>query len=151
MKEKEEYISTVRVVEDENGELIIPLDDKLLNTVGWNIGDTIAFEQKPDGSFLLKKDESEFYSWVLVETVAQYRMRYCVRTPVGKEEWALDEVCFVDQENGPKEFSQKFLGETIISQRVISEKEALDLCKQDNEGVADNWTDDLIKKNYFLS
>lgn len=65
---------------------------------------------------------------VIVETVQQFRHRYVVEVPVGKKDWALDTVVAEQA----KEFSQLHLGETIVSHRVISEKEAFDLCLEDN-------------------
>jgi hypothetical protein len=67
--------------------------------------------------------------WVLVDTVSQFRQRYVVEVPKGKSEYALDSVTMEDV----KEFSQKHLGETIVSHRVISEKDALDLFDEDND------------------
>jgi isopentenyldiphosphate isomerase len=66
---------------------------------------------------------------VLVETVSMFRMRYMVEVPKGKSEWALDTVVMQEA----KEFSQKHLDETIVSHRVVSKKEALELCDQDND------------------
>lgn len=67
--------------------------------------------------------------WVLVETVSQHRMRYMVEVPVGKAEYALDAVVCEEA----KEFSQEFIGETIVSHRVLTEQEALNLCDIDNQ------------------
>ena len=71
---------------------------------------------------------SEKTQFVLVETISQYRMRYVVEVPVGvddynndKELWALDVVTCDDAE----EFSQEWLGETILSHRVVKKKEIL--------------------------
>lgn len=79
---------------------------------------------------------------VLVETVSQFRQRYVVEVPVGIDDfgndktlWALDTVT-CDQ---AKEFSQHWLGETIVSHRVVSEQEALQIFDQDNAYLND-WT-----------
>lgn len=66
--------------------------------------------------------------WVLVETVEIFRMRYMVEVPEGKKEHALDTVTMREA----KEFSQEWKGETIISHRVMTEKEALKLYDEDN-------------------
>ena len=66
---------------------------------------------------------------VLVETVSLFRMRYVVEVPAGNKEYALDTVVC----NEAKEFSQKYLDETIVSHRVISKEEALKLVDHDNE------------------
>ena len=74
--------------------------------------------------------------WVLVECVDMFRMRYMVQVPKGKAEWALDTVSMKEA----KEFSQEHLGETIVSHRVISEKDALALAVEDNK-YGSTWTD----------
>lgn len=65
---------------------------------------------------------------VMVEAIQTFRQRYVIEVPVGKKDWALDTVTCEQA----KEFSQLYLGETIISHRVISEKEALEQCFIDN-------------------
>ena len=73
--------------------------------------------------------------WVLVETVEMFRMRYCVEVPAGKKEYALDTVTMREA----KEFSQEWKGETIISSRVVTEKEALKIYDEDNPSFK-GWT-----------
>ena len=68
------------------------------------------------------------FEWVLVECVDMFRMRYMVQVPKGKKEYALDTVTLHEA----KEFSQEHIGETIVSHRVISEKDALALAVEDN-------------------
>jgi hypothetical protein len=65
---------------------------------------------------------------VLVETVSMFRIRYVIEVPAGHSDYALDTVTM--QEG--KEFSQKHLDETIVSHRIIDEKEILELCDNDN-------------------
>lgn len=87
----------------------------------------------------MSKEETQL---VLVETISQFRIRYVVEVPIGvddygndKQLWALDTVTCDEAE----EFSQKHIGETILSHRVITKKEALRLCDEDNE-YANIWT-----------
>lgn len=82
--------------------------------------------------------------WVLVETVSMVRMRYMVEVPVGKSDYALDTVVMQDA----KEFSQKFLDEIIVSHRVLSKKDALELCDADNE-YCKSWDVSTKEKNFF--
>lgn len=83
---------------------------------------------------------------VLVETVSMFAHRYLVETPVDQTEWALDTVACQDA----KEFSQKFLDETVVSHRVVTKQEALDLFRNDPEhSYSKEWDDDLIVKNSF--
>jgi len=129
---------TIKLEEDKNGELILPLSDELLKEVGWKEGDTLQWKDNENGSYTLsKKNDSIETEWVLVEAISQFRERYVVEVPKGKSEYALDTVTMDEA----KEFSQKHLGETIVSSRVISEKDALDLFDEDNDYLKD-WDDD---------
>lgn len=113
----------------------IELPDDVLKQAGFEVGDTLVWNDNKDGSYTLsKKMETEL---VLVECVSQFRQRYIVRVPKGKSEWALDTVCMEEAQ----EFSQKHLGETIVSHRVISEREMFDLCDEDND-YARVWSDE---------
>lgn len=89
--------------------------------------------------------------YVLVETVSMFRMRYVVEVPVGTDDygndkalWALDTVTMEEA----SDFSQEHLGETIVSHRVVSKKEALELCDQDNS-YAKDWTKDKKVEVFF--
>ena len=79
---------------------------------------------------------------VLVETISQYRIRYIVEVPVGKTDWALDTVTC----DMAKEFSQQFVGESLLSSRVIEEEEMLELFVQDNS-YAKSWSIETIYEN----
>jgi len=91
--------------------------------------------------------------WVLVECVSSFRIRYMVEVPTGKAEWALDTVTM----NEAKEFSQESLGEQIVSHRVVTEADALALCRQDNDYVTwsshapTTWDDEHVKSVFFTS
>jgi len=96
---------------------------------------------------------SEKTQLVLVECVSMFRMRYLVEVPIGtdkyghdKKEWALDTVSMEEA----KEFSQKHIGETIVSSRVISKEEALVLCDQDND-YAINWPEEQKIGQFFTT
>ena len=91
--------------------------------------------------------------WVLVEAVITLRMRYMVEVPVGnddydndKSEWALDTVTMQEA----KEFSQEFLGEQIVSHRVVTKEEALTLCDKDND-YGSSWDEETKIKNFFTT
>ncbi len=135
---------TIKLEEDGYGNLIIPFTAELLEEVGWKEGDTLQWTDNKDGSFMITKQiETE---WVLVETISQFRQRYVVEVPKGKSEYALDSVTTEDV----KEFSQKHLGETIVSHRVISEKDALDLFDEDNDYLQ-GWNDEQKMQTGFTS
>ena len=122
----------VKLEQDENGDLILPLSDKLLQSVGWKIGDTVVWKDNEDGSWSMSKKPTT--KIVLVDTLVSYRMRYAVELAEDSpEEWALDtvtgELC--------PEFSQECLGEQIVSHRVITEAEFLQQFDKDNSYLAD--------------
>lgn len=82
--------------------------------------------------------------WVMVETVSQFRMRYMVQTPVDHPEYALDTVACAEA----KEFSQDWVGETIMSHRILTEQEALEQCNKDND-YCKSWSDDQKINAFF--
>jgi hypothetical protein len=47
-----------------------------------------------------------------------------------------------------KEFSQLPLGETIVSHRVVTKEEALEMCDVDND-YCSSWTDELKIKTFL--
>lgn len=134
--------STKEIKRYPNGEQYIEFTNEEMEVVGWSPGDTVVWKNNGDGSYTLTKKEGT--EWVLVETVLTYRMRYCVEVPVGKAEYALDTVSMEEA----KEFSQKALGETIVSHRVVSEEEALALCREDNDYLS-TWDDGKLKESFF--
>ena len=82
--------------------------------------------------------------WVMVETVSQFRQRYMVEAPADHPEYALDDVTC----ETAKEFSQHWVGETIMSHRVVSKEEALKLCDEDNS-YCSSWDDDKKVSVFF--
>jgi len=142
---------TISLEEDpETGDLILPLNDDILEQTGWKTGDSIDWIDNKDGSWTMKKIETQ---WVLVETISTFRERYMVEVPVGtdqygkdKADWALDTVTLEEA----KEFSQEHLGETIVSHRVVTKEEALAMCDKDND-YARVWNDELKMKSFFTT
>jgi len=140
---------TISLEEDpKTGYLILPLNDDILEQAGWKTGDNIDWTDNKDGSWTMKKIETQ---WVLVEAVSTFRERYMVEVPVGKDQydkdkslWALDTVTLGEA----KEFSQEHLGETIVSHRVVTKEEALAMCDVDNDYV-NFWSDELKMKTFF--
>lgn len=82
--------------------------------------------------------------WVMVECISMFRERYMVEAPKDHPEYALDDVTM----ERPKEFSQKWLGETITDHRVVSEAEALEICDIDNDYTKE-WTNEQKFKAFF--
>lgn len=130
----------ITLEKDENGDLILPLGDELCAELGWKIGDTIKWIDNGDGSWTMKKLDTEL---VLVECISTFRMRYVVEVPAGKKEWAMDTVVC----NEAEELSQEHLGEQIVSHRVISQEEYLRVFDEDNDYLK-SWDDE--KKLQFI-
>lgn len=82
--------------------------------------------------------------WVLVECVEHFRKRYICEVPKGKELYALDTVSM----EKATEFSQKYLDMNIISHRVVTLKEALEICDEENV-YASKWNDEQKLKAFF--
>jgi hypothetical protein len=142
---------TITLEEDsETGDLILPLNDEILEGTGWKTGDNIEWIDNKDGSWTMKKIESQ---WVLVEAISTFRQRYMVEVPVGidrhgkdKTLWALDTVTLEEA----KEFSQEHLGETIVSHRVVTKEEALVMCDKDND-YTKVWNDEMKIQAFFTT
>jgi hypothetical protein len=96
------------------------------------------------------KEETQ---WVLVECVSTFRKRYMVEVPLGTDDygndktlWALDTVTMEEA----KEFSQEYLGEQIVSHRVVTYDEALALSDKDNDYTV-SWDTDTKVTNFFTT
>lgn len=138
----------VSLEEDDNGELILPLSDAILAGLDWKTGDLIEWIDNKDGSWTMKKRKTQL---VLVEAISTFRQRYLVEVPTGTDQygydktlWALDTVTSEEA----KEFSQKHLGETIVSHRVVTADEALQLCDEDND-YCKNWSEENKINTFF--
>ena len=68
-------------------------------------------------------------NWVLVSCVQQFATNYCIECPEDFPEYAIDTVIA----GGAKEFSQHYVGESILSYQVIDQEDALAQCDVDNE------------------
>ena len=132
---------TLDVKTNESGEHFIELPQEALDETGWKVGDRLKWIDQNNGSWKLEKPRTQL---VLVEAISQFRQRYVVEVPVGNSGWALDTVTMEEAQ----EFSQKWLGETITSHRIISEQEVIKLFDEDNDYLKD-WSDD--KKLEFIT
>jgi hypothetical protein len=143
---------TLDIKEDpENGDAILEFPDDFMLEAGWKEGDTLDWIDNKDGTWTLKKIEPT--QWVLVECVSTFRERYMVEVPVGVDKygkdktlWALDTVTM----NEAKEFSQEYIGEQIVSHRVVTREEALALCDKDND-YGSSWDETTKMKNFFTT
>ena len=73
---------------------------------------------------------------VLVDAISTFYIRYAVETSDNEVDQAIDEVRLGKVQD---EFSQKHLGESVISQRVVSVDEYLELFDKDNYHLK-SWT-----------
>ena len=74
--------------------------------------------------------------YILVDAISQFRMRYVIEVPDNDgeypctaESWAMDTVTMQEA----KEFSQEWLGETIVSAHEIANEKIITLCDVDND------------------
>ena len=129
------------VQENEEGELFIQLTDEILEGSGFKIGDDLDWIDNKDGSFTLKKRDTV---WVKVDCINQFRTTYMVETPIDHPEYALDDVVM----GTCKEFSQEFIGETIVTHRTINTDEALVICDKEND-YTKSWSEEQKLKAFF--
>lgn len=128
------YIVTVEL--DDNGDAVLPLPDEVVEHLGWTTGDTIDWAVNEHGGISMTKIDAEETEYVMVETVSTFRNRYVVEVPKGKKEYALDSVTCEEA----AEFSQKHIGEQIVTHRVIEMSEALEIFDEDNAYLL-QWSD----------
>lgn len=87
--------------------------------------------------------------YVVVDTVSMFKQRYIIpREELQKlnedvkltdklaKEWASDSVTAEDV----KEFSQRWLGETISNVDIVDTEKVLKLFKEDNEELSEEWS-----------
>lgn len=83
---------------------------------------------------------------VMVECISQFRQRYVIEVPDDHNDgeypcsaiqWAEDTITSEEM----TEFSQKWLGETIISSREVTQEEVLQICDVDND-YCKEWSDE---------
>lgn len=48
----------VSLVEDSDGELVLPFSEDLLDEMGWKVGDTLQWFDNGDGTYSIKKYEN---------------------------------------------------------------------------------------------
>ncbi len=49
----------VKLEQDENGDLLLPLSEEVLKSVGWKVGDIIIWNENKDGTFTLTKKNEQ--------------------------------------------------------------------------------------------
>jgi hypothetical protein len=128
---------TVKLKQDESGNLILPISEKLMKEVGWEIGDSIEWSDNGDGSWTMTKKVKT--KLVMVETVSSFRIRYVVEIPEdAEEEMAHDRVL---NDGDIKEFSQAHISEEVSGSRVVTNKQYLKVFNEDNMYLR-SWKED---------
>jgi bifunctional DNA-binding transcriptional regulator/antitoxin component of YhaV-PrlF toxin-antitoxin module len=136
------FITTIQEDPADPESAIITFPDEMMKELGWQEGDELTWTDNGDGSFSLTQP-TEF---VMVDCISTFHQRYLVEVPVGKKDWALDTVTCEEA----REFSQKHIGETIVTHRVVSKEEALAEYDADSPWCKD-WTDEMkIKAGFTL-
>jgi hypothetical protein len=130
---------------DGSGDVILPLTDEMMESAGWIVGATLVWVDNGDGSFSITKQEEEKSETelVLVEAISTCRIQYLVEVPKGNKDWALDTVTLGEA----KEFSQHYLGETILSHRVVQMPELMESAAEYWPSVTQEAIEKLIHKN----
>ena len=124
--------------DEATGDYVVPLPEDMCAELGWKTDDTLNWEVKDGAIYLSKKEPKKYF---LVECVSTFRMRYVVETK--EAEWAGDTVVMQEA----KEFSQKHIGEDIVSIREVTEQEIVDICDVDNDYVK-AWTKEQKFKSF---
>lgn len=126
--------------DNESGEYFIELPQELLDSAGFNIGDTLKWTDNKDGSWSLTKGE-DIMDYYVVDVISTFRSRFVVKAKSG--EHATDEVIFREEDCTFAEFSQKHLGTLISDTRKVTAEEVIQLHKVDNDYLA-SWPDDVV-------
>lgn len=130
----------VKLLTDESGNIVLPLNDELCVSMNFNLGDEISLTLDGVGGFIIGKVKSET-ELVMVETVSVFRHTYVVEVPKGKKEWALDSVVMEDV----REISQEHIAENIASHRIVSRQEALEHAQVSSPWFTEKMLDNLVK------
>lgn len=130
---------TAIIEEDDEGPFI-SFPQEAIKELGWQDGDEIEWIYIGNGSWSIRKKMPET-CFVMVDCIQTYRTRYVVEVSADHPEWALDTVTCQDA----KEFSQKDLGETIVSHRIVTEEEALAQFREDTD--YGTWSDEQIQNS----
>lgn len=55
----ESKIYTVQLEEDENGDLVLPFTDEILEELGWKVGDQLVWKDNGDGTYTISRDHDD--------------------------------------------------------------------------------------------
>jgi antitoxin component of MazEF toxin-antitoxin module len=134
----EQRFTAVVEYDEDSGEYFIPLPDDVCNQLGWNPGDDLNWQRVGDSYVITKKKR-----YTVVDTIETFRVRYVIEED--NPEWACDTVVCEEA----KVFSQEYLGNQIVSRRVVDAAEVMRLCDEDND-YSRSW-DDQYKMEVFVT
>lgn len=108
---------------------MIPDADTLTTNIQ-NNDNSFFWDRNEDSTWTLKREtpRQTETQWVLVETINMVKNVYMVETPINKSDWALDSVVMQEVPF----FIQYNLGETIVSDRVTSPAEAVQMFRKEH-------------------
>jgi hypothetical protein len=121
----------IDLIEDENGDQILPLPDDICKQLNIGVGTELDFIPQPDGSIIMKrKNELKVFA---VETVSTFRHVYFVKAE--SAEHAMDEVVCNDgdvrnESQGYLNYFQSHLGEHIVRASEVDNAGMVELVRE---------------------
>lgn len=105
-----------------DGDLVLPIPEDMLTAAGLEEGEVVVWTDNKDGTYTLQRG-----AYVLVETVQLVRHQYIATVPAQHPEYALDSVTCQELSS----ISKKYLDETIVSHRVLTNEEYGELTSEE--------------------
>ena len=59
MNKPTSWTITLEAADDGSGDLVLPLTDEIMDSAGWQIGDTLEWIDNKNGTWSIKKTENE--------------------------------------------------------------------------------------------
>lgn len=59
MNKPTSWVITLEAADDGSGDLVLPLTDEIMESAGWQVGDTLEWIDNKDGTWSIKKKENE--------------------------------------------------------------------------------------------
>ena len=114
---------TLPIIKGELGDYFIELSDEILESSGFEVGDTIVWTKNDNGSYTLTKKESKDTDIYIVETISSHSLKYAVRAKSAQD--AMDYVYRKFDSGEIVELHQRHQGEFVKDATKISKKEYL--------------------------
>lgn len=114
---------TLPVIKGELGDYFIELSDEILESSGFEVGDTIVWTKNDNGSYTLTKKENKDTDIYIVETISSHSIKYAVRAKSAQD--AVDYVYRMSDSGEIVELHQRHQGEFVNGATKISKKEYL--------------------------